>query len=316
VAQHLDPTGEDLEAQESYPWGGNFERPSDDSIYSTFGNFGVIVDRGELNLFDDGCAYLLGERQGPPDGQESCRTEMFVAPGGERARISSWERRCSSWDPGSEGDDARPGPGSTYATCGDYVVAVAVEHRDGLVGFVKVDGRGTADFNPFSRTAMAAAAADPRLTLPETAFSVPTDRALVSVVLDHVPGYTADTSFRPPHPGSAETYGELGARGLSVTVRPVGGPPACGSTWLVDCVERHVFGADDPTTVYVGSWAEENWASCCPKNSRAERREVVYVGPRHTVVAWLGAVVPEDEETLGAELDQRLIDLVLDPRLQ
>jgi hypothetical protein len=42
----------------------------------------------------------------------------------------------------------------------------------------------------------------------------------------------------------------------------------------------------------------------------------VYVGPRHTVVVWESGVVQADEEPLGAELDQRMIDLALDPRLQ
>jgi hypothetical protein len=40
------------------------------------------------------------------------------------------------------------------------------------------------------------------------------------------------------------------------------------------------------------------------------------VGPRHTVVVSESLVVRADEEPLGADLDQRLIDLVLDPQLQ
>jgi hypothetical protein len=90
----------------------------------------------------------------------------------------------------------------------------------------------------------------------------------------------------------------------------------CGRQWLVGCVERRVFGADDPTTVFVGEWEEADWADCCPKNSRAWRRAFVYVGPRHTVTVQESRVVAADGQSPGAELDQRLIDLALDPRLQ
>jgi hypothetical protein len=78
-----------------------------------------------------------------------------------------------------------------------------------------------------------------------------------------------------------------------------------------------VFGADDPTTVFVGTWDEEDWADCCPKNSRATSSRVrVRRAPSHRgrigVPWWWKA----DEEAVGADLDQRLIDLALDPRLQ
>ena len=69
-------------------------------------------------------------------------------------------------------------------------------------------------------------------------------------------------------------------------------------------------------TVFVGAWDEEHWADCCPKNSRATSRVFVYVGPRHTVVISEALVVKADEEAVGAELDQRVIDFMLDPRLQ
>jgi hypothetical protein len=42
----------------------------------------------------------------------------------------------------------------------------------------------------------------------------------------------------------------------------------------------------------------------------------VYVGPRHTVVVGESLVVKADAEPVGAALDQRVIDLLLDPRLQ
>jgi hypothetical protein len=77
-----------------------------------------------------------------------------------------------------------------------------------------------------------------------------------------------------------------------------------------------VYGADDPTTVFVGAWDEEDWADCCPRNSRAYLRQVVYVGPRHTVTVSVSRIVREHEDGIGPELDQRVIDLLLDPRLQ
>jgi len=194
AAEHLDPKGEHFDPfddQTSSPWAGDLFTWRDEStIYQTFGQMGVVADRGDLEPFD-GCRYLM---RGPKasDGTESCSADRFVGSHGERARISRYQRRCSSWDPGREGDDARPGPGSTYATCGDFRVAVAVERRDGLIGYVEVNGRGTADFNPFTRDAMAAAAADPRVTVPEAAFAVPSDRVVAAVLADHVPG------SRPP----------------------------------------------------------------------------------------------------------------------
>ncbi len=190
AADHLDPQGGHLEPSDGLAWGGEFTRqPVEGSIYSTSGRVGLIVDRSALDPFD-GCRYL---RKGPDpsNGTVSCSAERIAGPAGERARISRYQRLCGSWDPGREGDDARPGSGSTYATCGDFRVAVAVERRDGLIGYVVVDGRGTPDFNPFTPAAMAAVAADPRLTLPESAFAVPSDRTVESVLVDHFQDYRA-----------------------------------------------------------------------------------------------------------------------------
>ena len=306
VSEHLDPAGGHLKRGQSFPWGVQFERPTEGSLYSTFGRVGLIVDRSDLDPFD-GCRYLTAG-QPPSNGTESCSGDRFAAPDGERARIARYGRRCGAYE----------GGGPAPATCGDYVVAVAVERRDGLIGYVVVDGRGTPDANPFTPAAMAAAAADSRLALPETAFALPSDQAVGAVVAAHVPGYRADADepAATGHPGVADASGHLGRLGLTVQVWPAGGTPACGRFWVVECVERRVFGADDPTTVFVGTWDEDDWADCCPKNSRATLREIVYVGPRHTVVAMESLVMREGEKAVGAELDQRLIDLVLDPRLQ
>ena len=312
VVEHLGPQG--AEPGESFESDASFERPADGSeydartpatsVYPTYGGIGLMVGHGELNPFDDGCRYLGT----PTPGTESCSTERFEGPAGERARISRWGRRCGAYE----------GGGPAPATCGDYKVAVAVERRDGLIGVVDVEGRGTPDFNPFTSAAMAAAAADPRLTLPETAYAVPSDQAVMSVVEDHFPNYRTDEQDPSPtvHPGYGRTSGKLGRLGLTVSVSPAGETPACGRSWLIACVERRVFGADDPTTVFVGAWDEEDWADSGPKNSRADSREFVYVGPRHTVVVYEFLIVKADEEPISAGLDQRLIDLLLDPRLQ
>jgi len=314
VAEHLDPKGDRLTPQE----GGGFERSGEGSEFSSSGRVGLVADRGGLNLFDNGCGYVRAGRHGYPDEQVSCTTERIAGPDGERAKITRYQRMCGSWDPGREGDDARPGPGETYATCGEYVVAVAVERGDGLIGYVEVDGRGTTDFNPFAPAALAAAAADPQLTLPETAYAVPSDQALMSVAEDHFPRYKVDDQVpsATDHPGLAHTSGKLGRPWFSVTVQPAGATPVCGRRWLIECVERRVFGADDPTTVFVGAWENGDLGDAFPKNSRSSSRELVYVGPHHTVVVSLGMLVKADEGSLGADLDQRMIDLLLDPRLQ
>ena len=307
VVDHLDPTGDHLQGLESSPFGVEFEAPSDGSPYSypTHGRIGLVVDASGLDPLD-GCRYLM-EGPEPSQGERSCSEQRFAGPHGERARISSYMRLCGAFD----------GPTEQYATCGDYRVAVAVDRRDGLIGYVVVDGRGAPEINPFSRAGMAAVAADPRLALPRTAFTVPSDAVVASITQAHFPGYRIEeASSAPDHTGYAQVWGRLAHRGLSTTVQPAGGRPVCGRQWLVGCVERRVFGADDPTTVFVGEWEEADWADCCPKNSRAWRRAFVYVGPRHTVTVQESRVVAADGQSPGAELDQRLIDLALDPRLQ
>lgn len=310
VADHLDAQ----EGRLTTRGGGSFDRPGDLPIRSTSGQVGLIVDRSALNLFDDGCRYLTT----PPadNGIESCSAERIAGPDGERGRISRYQRLCSSWDPGSVGDDARPGPGVTYLTCGDYVVTVAVERRDGTVGYVRVDGRGTPALNPFDPAALAAVAADPRLSLPETAYAVPSDQDVASVLAEHLPGLVSEDQPEAveEHPGHAFAYGRRGRLSVSLAVWPAGGAPACGRSQLVECVARRVFGADDPTTVYVGAWGVADPDFCCPREF--PRRQLVHVGPRNTVVVWASRTVRADEEPIGAELDQRLIELVLDPALQ
>lgn len=314
AADHLDRTGEHVDPHGEE--GSVFIWRTDGLLYPVEGRTGLVVDRDELDPFD-GCPYLTAG-PAPSNGIESCSDERFAGPGGAPATISRYQRLCESWDPGQEGDDARPGPGSTYATCGDFRVAVAVERRDGLIGYLVADGRGTVDHNPFTPEAMAAVAADSRLTLPNAAWGVPSNRLAASVLSDHFPGSRAKPGDSSPQgqPGYAFAAGRLGRTGLSMNVWAAGGSPVCGRSWLVHCVERRVYGADDPTTVFVGAWDEHDWADCCPRNSRAFSRQFVYVGPRHTVVVRLTRIVREHEDGIGAELDQRVIDLLLDPRLQ
>ncbi|NYD32447.1 hypothetical protein [Nocardioides kongjuensis] len=304
VAEHLDPDGGRLAPLDRGP-GVAFTWPAGGTPYSYThdGSVDLLTDRGP---FEHGCRYL---RPPPPvNGTTSCHTRRLAGPHGERARISRYQRLCGAFD----------GPAAAYATCGDYAVALAVERRDGLIGYLVMTGRGTADRNPLAPAAMAAAAADPRLTLPDAARAVPSSRVARTVVSDHFPRWRADPGapLLRDHPGVAYAEGMLGPYAFGMTVWLAGGDPVCGRTWLVLCVERHVFGADDPTTVFVGSWDEAEWADCCPRHSRAVSRRFVYVGPRHTVTAGMYRIVPKHGAGIGPELDRRMIDLLLDPRLQ
>ena len=323
VAEHLDRDG-DLEAFESnpYSWSVQFRWPAEGSDYQattaatsgydTYGILGLKNEPGDPNLLDDGCDYQRAQHPGYSDEEVWCSTERFAGPGSERAQVTTWGRRCTSWE----------GGGPAPATCGDYEVGVAVERRDGLLGYVVVSGRGTPDFTPVKPDAMAAAAADPRLTIPQRAFTVPSDEVVVTVVEEHVPGYrngprAGTLPYRTESPGYGQAWGHVGGRkDVFVIVLPAGGTPECGRAFLIECLERRVYGAGDPTTVFVGAWDEEGWADCCPKNSRAGSRQLVYVGPRHTVVATQLLIVRQDEEPISADLDKPLIDLLLDARLQ
>lgn len=313
AADHLDPTGEHFDplAEE----GSVFTWRTDGLLYPVGGRTGVVVDRNELDPLD-GCEHLLDGTVS--NGSESCNEDRLAGPDGERGRISRYQRMCETWDPGQEGDDARPGPGNTYETCGDFRVAVTLERDDGLIGYLVVDGRGTLDYNPFAPAAMAAVAADPRLTLPDAVADVPSKEVAASVLSEHFSawGVRPTSSMLADQPGYAGAAGRRGRTRLLMSVLPAGGDPVCGRAWLVSCVERHVYGADDPTTVFVGAWDEHDWADCCPKNSRAFARQLVHVGQRNTVVVWLTRIVREHEDGIGDELDQRVIDVLLDPRLQ
>jgi hypothetical protein len=316
VVDHLDPGGRMLEKGDSARLGLEFGLPAagsdlatgtpETSGYSTDGRIGLLASGSGLDPLD-GCRYLAA---GPPasNGTESCNDERLSGPHGERAVVARYERRCGAYE----------GGGPAPAVCGDYRVSVGVERQDGRIGFVRIEGRGTPDYNPFTPAALAAAAADPRVTLPDAAFTMPTNRAVTSVTMDHLPG------FRPQrlgaqlegYPGNSFAAGRRGPLSFYVDVRLAGDPPRCGRSYLLECVERRVYGATDPTTVLVGAWDDEDWASCCPRSSRAGMRAFAYVGPRHTVTVTEMMIVKEGEPPIGDDLDRVLIDLALDPRLQ
>lgn len=312
VAGHLHATP----TQQHADWyHAAFELPVEGSDYSTFVEFGVMDASGAEGLVADGCAYLH-----PISGDhrnESCRTERIVGPHGERVHVTSFQSLCTTWDPGRPGDDARPAPGS-YNSCGDYDVTVVAERGDGRIGYVDVQGRDYVEAMPFALADLAAAAADPRLVLPDAAYEVPSDQAVASVVSNHFPTWREPTDVQPiplPEPGRASTSGNLRRLGVSVSVWPAGGTPTCGRSWLVSCVERRVYGADDSTTVFVGAWGNED-CDFCSRNSRADSRVFVFVGPRNTVVVGAYLAAKAGDEPMSPDLDQRLIDLALDPRLQ
>lgn len=308
VVDHLDTSEPHLGEFESAPHGTMFVRPPVGSIHATYGRIGLITDDSGLDPLD-GCRYVATIR-GVSGGTESCEDERLVGPHGERVVVAERQRRCGAYEGGGPAD----------AECGDYRVVVAVARRDSTIGYVDVDGRGTSDFNPFSASAMAAAAADPRLTLPASVTGVPGDQVVAAVVTDLFPAFRVDgPEVTPPatgHPGLGVASGHVGRLGLRVEVFPAGEEPVCGRSWLLECIERRVYGYDDPTTVWVGAWDEDDWAGCCPRNSRADSRVFVHVGPRNTVVVRELMVVRAHEDPISARLDKRMIDLALDARLQ
>jgi hypothetical protein len=302
VVDHLED-GQSLLRESVGPWGVTFElqAPASTLRYQTFGRIGLYPAGDGLDP-TVGCRHLTEGLDIPPGAD--CRAERLSGPEGEPAVIARSAGRCGVVEYG--------------VLCGEYRVWVGVERQDGLVGYVQVDGRGTPDSSPFSPTAMAAAASDRRLALPDVAFAVPSSDAVRDVVEDRLPNLRVNAeSGITGHIGYGTLHGKLGRRlYFMVTVTPAGDAPRCGRDWLIECVERRVSGADDPTTVLVGAWDEQDWASCCPKDSRADAREIAYVGPRHTVVVSEIVIVRKDEPPISADLDQALIDLVLDPRLQ
>jgi len=296
VADHVHPSPLHTEWTSELP-GEGFELSGEG--FSTGGTIGVMDADGAEGLLADGCAYLH-----PISGDhrnESCRTERIVGPHGERVHLTSFQSLCTTWDADSAA------PGVFFKNCGDYDVTVVAERDDGRIGYVVVQGRDYVEAMPFALTDLAAAAADPRLALPDAAYEVPSAQAAAAVVSDHFPRYQDDYSFRSP--GWTGVSGKLGRLGLSLDVWPAGGTPTCGRSLLIECVERRVYGADDQTTVYVGAWDVDDW-DCCHVH------QFMYVGPRHTVVVGVSSTVEAGEDTHGADLDQRLIDLALDPRLQ
>ena len=307
VADHLHPSPRHAE------WGqGAFELPGEGSLYSAGGEIGVMEASGAEGLLANGCAYLHPTPN--PDRDESCHTKHTRGPHGEPVHVTSFQSLCTTWDADSAA------PGVYYKNCGDYDVTVVVERNDGRTGYIDVQGRDYVEAMPFALADLVAAAADPRLALPDAAYDVPSNQTVASVVADHFPTWRADGDQQViplPELGYASASGKLAPFTVGVVVRPAGGAPTCGEDpWTRSCTERRVYGADDPTIVYVHARDDDEWADCCPRNTRAVSRTFVYVGPRHTVVVSESRLIPDGERTIGAELDQALIDLALDPRLQ
>ena len=307
VADHLHPSPRHAE------WGqGAFELPGEGSLYSAGGGIGVMEASSAAGLLANGCAYLHPTPN--LDRDESCHTKQTRGPNGEPVHVTSFQSLCTTWDADSAA------PGVYYKNCGDYNVTVVVERNDGRIGYIDVQGRDYVEAMPFALSDLVAAAADPRLALPDAAYDVPSNQTVASVVADHFPTWRADGDQQViplPELGYASASGNLAPFTVGVVVRPAGGAPTCGEDpWTRSCTERRVYGADDPTIVYVHARDDDEWADCCPRNTRAVSRTFVYVGPRHTVVVSQSRLIPDGERTIGTELDQALIDLALDPRFQ
>jgi hypothetical protein len=184
-------------------------------------------------------------------------------------------------------------------------VTTVVERADGTLGYVQLSWGGEHSTNPFALEAMAEAAADPRLTLPAEAFAVPHGSAVAAVVGDHF------DAFRPSpwgasRPGFGGASGHVRGRYLAVQVIPARRPPWCNRVGLLRCFARQVYGRGDPTTVYIGAWYtdfDQFWS-------------FAYVGPRHTVLVHVYEKDYRVIRPLGSLPQKRLIDLLIDPRLQ
>lgn len=294
VAAHLDPAGGLRKGPYgTFPW-----RLESGQGHRTHVDFGLLVDVEDEHVLERACPLLAWtttiERSG-------CRQQPFVGPDGEDA----WIVR-----------PREPEPGSRYCgspACADHAAMVLVERADGTLGYVMAFRREAFGAPPYPLDLMAEAASDPRFTLPAKAFGVPRDSAVTAVAREHFESLQLDPDSRLSVFGYGFTRGLVRAKAwgsktsviddrlLAVAVRPAGRSPRCGRDGLDTCVARQVYGAGDPTTVYVGRWCDEFLCLV----------HLVYVGPHNTV--WVGA---------GSRLSrlprqqQRLIDLVLDPRLQ
>lgn len=281
LSDHFDPDGERFTPD---GYGGFIVEIPGPGGFVEYGSARVLFDRGDGRTLADGCQHFV---QGLPG--EPCSRKRLVGPHGERAWV--YQRPCCGYV------DVSPTPMSD-----DYGAAVAVERGDGTIGYVEEHWRGGPEANPYDLDALAAAAVDPRLTLPDEAFDVPRNSTVTAVVLDHLSRYRADAQWADSL-GVGTATGRFDDHWLSVTVRPAGGAPQCGEVAVRSCVARRVFGAEDPTTVYVGKWDIR-------QRGYGPRWQLVYVGPRHSVV------VDTNFRSIGARLQQTLIDILLDPRLQ
>lgn len=169
-----------------------------------------------------------------------------------------------------------------------------VERARGTFGYVDADWHGGRDA-PVPLDDLVAAAADPRLALPAKARAVPRNSTVAAVLHDHFPNLVP-ASVLPSELG----IGEIEAPGpfpwLRIRVVPAGPVPPCGRAIPSYCIARQVYGAGDPTTVHLA-------------RSKGSIVSFVYVGRRHTVIVVSGIHA-------NPHLQKRLIDLVLDPRLQ
>ena len=281
LSDHFDPNGERFTPD---GYGGFIVEIPGPGGFVEYGNAGVLFDRGDGRTLAEGCQHFVSGLPGEP-----CSRKRLAGPHGERAWV--YQRPCCGYI------DVSPTPMSD-----DYGATVAVERDDGTIGYVEEHWRGGPDANPYDLDDLAAAAVDPRLTLPDEAFVVPRSSTVTTVVLDHLPRYRADAQWADAL-GVGTATGQLDDRRLSVTVTPAGGAPRCGRLAVRSCVERRVFGADDPTTVYVGHWD-------ISEPPYPPEWELVHVGPLHTVV------VKATRTSLGTHLQETLIDILLDPRLQ
>lgn len=259
VAEHLEPSVGELHLSRQ----GWLSSPMDWRGEAS-GTFGILVDDGDGRLVGHGCRLALWRWR---YSLSHCREHRLEGPRGEDAWIMEMPGRA----------------------------LVLVERARGAFGYVEAHWERGRDA-PVPLDDMVAAAADPRITLPAKAFGVPRNSTVAAVVHDHVPNLVPDLVAV-----SELGIGEILAPGpfpwFGVRVVPAGPKPPCAREGPSYCIARQVYGAGDPTTVYLAG-------------SKKSASGLVYVGPRNTVRVYISDIDAD------ARLQKRLIDLVLDPRLQ
>lgn len=285
IAEHLSPAGPFV----NQSWRLRSQPGHEAAVF-----YDLLVHEGDEHVLKQGC-LLIEEITSPSHNHSAtgsgCRADRVAGPQGEDAWIIA---------PRSDA------PAGVSRVGRGRIALVLVERADGTLGYVMAANDSGVGPNRFPLELMVEAAADARLSLPAKAFRVPNASVITSVVRDHFGSFRPEDSSSRLGRGSVHTWGN--AIPHTVQVVSAGRAPQCGGRGLGSCVARQVYGAADPTTVYVGRW-------CLSRNTCW--MELAYVGPRNTALVEVGLPFKRlNSAKWRRHMEKRLIDLLLDPRLQ